>query len=422
MQASAKVGVESRVFAGCRVAAALTIAAAIVIEIFTLFVGGAAPHTVLVAVAASPVGMSAFVIFALVATPDERTLVFRLVLAVVAIVFATLYAVGFSAMEAAGVAGACIPGTVFAYLIYRIARTTGRERAATIDLLAATSIIGVAALSMIFFLDLSTKYFNPIFDAEYVRIDELFGVQPSAAVALFFDAVRPLMFVCLAVYFLLPMAQGVCAAVEARNPDKHPGLGILPGFIIAAVLGYIFYALMPAVGPAVYLAPDFPMLNIGVDQLAGRSNIDLEEGHLRGAMPSLHITWAALVYLASRRMHPYLRIAAAIFLALTFLATLGLGMHYLIDLIVAVPLILAVRAISATDLSWRGHRSVSVAVGLAFLLVWVWITRAGIDIEANRVLLLVVIAATVAVPWFFNWMLDRARSIQLPQRLVSIPA
>jgi hypothetical protein len=165
------------------------------------------------------------------------------------------------------------------------------------------------------------------------------------------------------------------------------------------------------------------MLNIGVDYLAGRSNIDLEVGHLRGAMPSLHITWAALVYLASRRMHFFVRAAAAVFLLLTFLATLGLGMHYLIDLIVAVPLIVAVRAISATELAWNcPERALGVGVGLLFMVIWVWISRAGIDIEANRAPMIATIAATVVVPLFLHRLLDRTRADCGAERFVSAAA
>jgi hypothetical protein len=197
---------------------------------------------------------------------------------------------------------------------------------------------------------------------------------------------------------------------------------MLPAFIMTAMIGYVLYILMPAVGPAEYFGDAFPMLHVGSDYLATRSNIDLTPGHLRGAMPSLHITWAVLLYLTARGLGRPAQVAAGIFLFLTFLATLGLGMHYLIDLIVAAPLILLVRALCATDLSWqRGERALGTVAGIAILAAWIAITRAGFDIAANRSLLFAAIAVTLGLPCFLVLRLERA-STELPSRFVAIPA
>ncbi len=187
---------------------------------------------------------------------------------------------------------------------------------------------------MVFFLDLSTMFFNPIFDSDYIRIDALFGVQPSALAAIVLAEIPPLLWICLVVYFVLPLAQAFLAAREARTSGRS--WGILPAFVVAAIVGYVLYALMPAIGPSAHLGDDFPMLNVPLYDLAARPNVDDES--IRGAMPSLHITWAALLCLASIRMPGHVQAATAAFFVLTFLATLGLGMHYLIDLIVAIPL------------------------------------------------------------------------------------
>ena len=402
-------------FRGCRLAALVTILAAIAFEIVAITIGGRAPHTVVLAAAASPVGMTAFTIFVILATAEERTLVFRLILIVASAVFAILYVFGMSPFQAALTAGASITATIFGYLLYRIAHTRGAERAVTVDLLAATTIIGTSALSMVFFLDLSTKFFNPIFDAKYIRIDELFGAQPSATVAALFTTVRPIMWLCLAVYFMLPVAQAIIAALEARHPQSVRGLGVLPCFIITAMLGYVLYALMPAIGPIQYLGSDFPMLHIGKDYLATRPTTDLDPSHIRGAMPSLHITWAALLYLSSRRLHQYVRATTAAFLFFTFLATLGL--------IVALPLILLVQALAAVDLRWRTpERALGAVAGILLLAIWVILTRLDFDVEAAGALLFVVIAATITLPLYLGWLLDRAMSGNTASDLVSAAA
>jgi hypothetical protein len=47
------------------------------------------------------------------------------------------------------------------------------------------------------------------------------------------------------------------------------------------------------------------------------------------------------------------RVYAALFVFFTFCATIGLGEHYLADLIVGMSLVLMVRGLTAARLSWR---------------------------------------------------------------------
>jgi membrane-associated phospholipid phosphatase len=65
----------------------------------------------------------------------------------------------------------------------------------------------------------------------------------------------------------------------------------------------------------------------------------------RNAVPSLHSAWALLIWWSLRYSKNWMRGLATVFLALTLLATLGLGEHYPIDLVVALPF--AVAAMSA---------------------------------------------------------------------------
>ena len=80
----------------------------------------------------------------------------------------------------------------------------------------------------------------------------------------------------------------------------------------AGVLGSLLYLLCPAVGPVWAQTPGAP----------------------RNCMPSMHLTWALLLFCYSPR---WLRPFAAIFALLTALATLGLGEHYVLALVAALP-------------------------------------------------------------------------------------
>ena len=84
---------------------------------------------------------------------------------------------------------------------------------------------------------------------------------------------------------------------------------------IGALTAPIFYVLFPAVGPALPAS-------------AGRNCI-----------PSMHTAWALMFWhYSSRETAPFF----FVFLLLTLAATLGLGEHYLIDLVAALPFTAAV--------------------------------------------------------------------------------
>lgn len=97
----------------------------------------------------------------------------------------------------------------------------------------------------------------------------------------------------------------------------------------AAVLAVPCYLLVPAAGPA----------------YAGQANA------LRNCMPSLHLTWAALLWIDARKAG--LRRGLLIFMGMTAIATLATGEHYVLDLIAAVPF------------TWAVHRLSALAVRLA---------------------------------------------------------
>jgi membrane-associated phospholipid phosphatase len=109
-----------------------------------------------------------------------------------------------------------------------------------------------------------------------------------------------------AVYCALPVAEALVLIVSARR------LACLASIVLAGLFAPIFYMIFPAVGPAWVGVADAP----------------------RNCVPSLHLTWALLLilYIPAR-----LRPLAIIFAVLTACATLGLGQHYIIDLIAAVP-------------------------------------------------------------------------------------
>jgi hypothetical protein len=66
---------------------------------------------------------------------------------------------------------------------------------------------------------------------------------------------------------------------------------------------------------------------------------------------------------------------AGLFLILTLLATLGLGEHYLIDLIVAVPYTVSVRALCMSRAGWSRERVLTAAFNAVLVAVWLVLLR-----------------------------------------------
>jgi hypothetical protein len=112
----------------------------------------------------------------------------------------------------------------------------------------------------------------------------------------------------------------------------------------------------------------------------------------RNAIPSLHVAWCLLVVYNSWWYRSWaLRTYALISLALTAAATLGLGEHYLIDLIVAAPLSVAIQA--GVERRW-----IPAAGNLAIVVAWLVALRMGVGWHATPVASWIAVGVTLAVP------------------------
>jgi len=110
------------------------------------------------------------------------------------------------------------------------------------------------------------------------------------------------------VYMSMPLATMLVMA--ATNGERRK---LLVGSIaLGSLLVFPLYLLFPAVGPAHVL----------------------QAGAARNCVPSMHMTWALLMWVNSRGKVKWM---AALFAVLTAMATIVLGEHYLLDLVAAVP-------------------------------------------------------------------------------------
>ncbi len=284
------------------------------------------------------------------------------------------------------------------------------RRACVIPSLCVGSMcaVGVAA-------NLTPQTYDPVIYA----FDGKFG-WPGWTIGEVFRLHPWLFATCGFVYNSLPLALSTCLALQWQHKIKFPvDLGIAT--LVLGVVGFLLYQICPVSGP-VYLFPaDFPT---HLPHVLDVSRIPLPPAP-RNGMPSLHVAWALLLAWNLRVRRVWM-IAAVFYLALTILATLGSGEHYLADLIVSPALVLGVQ--SACRGVPSSLRALGVAVGSAVTLSWLVAFRTGaaLAVPAGRAAWLVT-GLSVLLPAAIAWRasaataeIDSNRATQASERIVAM--
>ncbi len=218
-----------------------------------------------------------------------------------------------------------------------------------VERLALIGALGIPAFVVVSgFLFIYTWSALPLtFDAYLFAADRALGLAPAYVVGTWFREHPLLAAPSWLLYMTLPLFIALAYAAAARG--RIPGLAAERVFLLCAAVGLVggvLYYLYPAAGPR-HAFDGFPALppSVPVELLA------VPAGAPRNAMPSLHLTWALLLWRLSRRGPRWLVVLATAWLIGTTLSTLGLGEHYAIDLVVALPFALGMEAVCRWALS-----------------------------------------------------------------------
>jgi hypothetical protein len=219
-------------------------------------------------------------------------------------------------------------------------------------------------------------------------------------------------------YFFLPFPMALVCAAHLRRKISSP-MFMLEIFMLAGILGYFLYLAFPAAGPRYVAGPEFPNapLSYSALHLLRVRMVPIDWRFSRNCMPSLHATWALLVWFNCKPFSQTVRKTAFVFVLITLLDTMGTGEHYLIDLVVAFPFAVAVQAICTRSVSLRA-RLVPLTGTIALALLWPVILRYGTDVFLlNPVVPWISIVVTMVLS--FIWMTQVVPSslphhIQLP--------
>jgi hypothetical protein len=227
------------------------------------------------------------------------------------------------------------------------------------------------------------------FDKYLYAYDSLLGLAPNGFVLDLFARAPWVGSISYTVYATLLLFPPFYHAWAQHRGDARGGR-LMQAFVVAGLCGFVLYQICPAEGPKYLFGALFPgHLPASVELQAYQS------AGVHNAMPSMHMTWALLVWWASWELGPIALAIASAFAGFTALATLGSGEHYLIDLIVAVPVVMGVDGI------FKNRRWQAMA-GLGAALLWLVLLRTRAAFALPQAANWALIAATFLLAAYFR--------------------
>jgi hypothetical protein len=252
-------------------------------------------------------------------------------------------------------------------------------------------------------LDLTVPLHGWAWDPIVLGLDAGFG-QPSFVVGRVAAGHPALLTLLSLVYLFLPVMMAAMLVLERRRSiesGRESERGLLRAILLAAAVGYALYHVYPVVGPGPLFGARFPY---GIASLAGPPQRLVEVTAIadpRNCMPSLHVGWALLIYWHARALGRPARVAGALWLVSTIFATLAMGQHYFVDLVVAVPFAALIDALAGGGAPARktSARRQLIATGGVLLAIWYAILLLAPPGATGGVPLRLLALVTVAVGW-----------------------
>jgi hypothetical protein len=228
-------------------------------------------------------------------------------------------------------------------------------------------------LFIVSILNLTTKLHPQTYDLYLYAADKGYGIPICAWTGQFLSN-HPLLFrSCAFVYESLPLAISLLYAYQ-RSGEKALGIRVLPAFLGGGAAVYLLYNVLPAAGPCYVFGSAFPN---HLPQAPGLHLVALGDV-ARNAMPSMHLACALLIFWNSRRISRWIYAGSTVYLVLTGLATIGLGEHYVIDLVAAVPYALVLQSVCVPATLWlRPEWKRSLGTGVILTAAWIAAARFG---------------------------------------------
>ena len=242
----------------------------------------------------------------------------------------------------------------------------------------AGAVFPVCGLLIAYTVPMTTKLRPTTYDAFLLAFDGSLGFQPSFLLGRILPFGSSYWGLTTVVYYALPLAVAVLYAshLAARRSSKRQPVAILALFLSLMVAGAVLYAIYPAIGPMLAFPEWYPKHPPLPAQVAIRAMTVPDDP--RNCMPSLHFAGALAVWWNARVWPRWGRALAAWFLCATIFATLALGEHYLVDLVVAVPFTLALQAAWSLGIPFTDSaRQRPLVAGTILVVAWLVLLRYG---------------------------------------------
>lgn len=261
------------------------------------------------------------------------------------------------------------------------------ERAAVVPALCAVSLLAVL---------IGVRLAPHTWDYTLYSFDRRLGVN-TFAVGSWLSGSALLFGTCALVYHVLPLY--ICATLMTMWRRGRWRTVTMMAVTLGAI-GFLAYQICPAAGPLYSFPGMFPW--------SSPSAVSFPPGAaaapdgLRNAMPSLHIGFALLCYWNLGPLGRWFRLGSAVYLFVTAVATIGFGEHYFIDLVVAVPLALAVYGGWRQEAD-RKRRIVVASIGGLITVCWLIGLRTGVVPGSGEMAWLAVFATLTGALGLKHW-------------------
>lgn len=252
----------------------------------------------------------------------------------------------------------------------------------------------LGSFALLPFFALLTTAFRPlVLDHHALLIDGSLGFQPIAKMGNLLadsDGLKLALSLFLA---LTPVALAIGHVVQARS-ESDRGRLLLTIAALTFVCAFCHH-LVPVAGP-LHAFPRFPELPVDVERVA-----TMLDPLPRNGLPALPMAYALALYWQSRELGARARAFGLVWLSLTAFASLALGLHYLVDLVVAIPMTAAVVALCARRIeALDAFRFQIVVVNLALFAGWIAVLHARVGIfDISPLLPFFAMLSTLAIPW-----------------------
>src|ERR1700694_5067634 len=216
-----------------------------------------------------------------------------------------------------------------------------------------------------------TEILHPkTFDLYFYSVYSSLRVQFSFLLGQMFARFQWFRFTGLLFYIALPLPLALVYAAHLRLKDKK-AFPVMLAFLVTGPIVVLFYNMVPACGPVHVFGQNFPWHPLSTSQAMHMVLETIPLKGARNAIPSLHMAWVLLAWWNSRGLSRWIRVIALAFVIFTVLATLGIGEHYFVDLVVAFPFALMVQALCLYPLPFKsGSRRAAFLFGTFASLAW----------------------------------------------------